>query len=285
MKLLRERIAGVEIRDLTVPIGAMRSIKSPTEIELLRRAGELTGIGVREAMRSTRPGVMEYQLDAVMRYHFLAGGARDRAYIAICASGVNIPNAHYCANRHVLDDWVLVDCAPDFHYYCSDIGRMWPIGGTYSKAQRSIYGYVVEYHKVLLEEVRAGRTAEEVRDATDERMRPVLESWKFHDPIHEQAARTLHGQVSHGVGMCVHDRAHHYAGPIQAGQVISLDPTVSVRGDTPFYCRIEDTVVITEDGCENLTGGAPINLDDVEALMLEDGLLQAFPEAFQGMKQ
>lgn len=281
IKLLRERIVGVEIRDLTGPIGELRSIKSPKEIELLRRAGELTAIGVREAMRSTQPGVMEYQLDAVMRYHFLAGGARDQAYIPICASGPNIIYGHYHINSRELTDWVLVDCAPDYHYYCSDIGRMWPINGKYTDAQRAIYGYVVEYHKALLQEVRAGRTAGEVREATDERMRPILEKWKFYDPIHKEAAYNLHSQISHGVGMCVHDRGHHFQGALKVGQVISLDPSVSHRAPR-FYCRIEDTVVITEDGCENFTGHAPIDLDDVEALMKEDGLLQAFPEAFRG---
>lgn len=280
VKLLKDRLPGVAVENLSPLIMDMRCIKSPKEIELMGRAGELTAVGVCEAMRSTRSGVMEYQLDAVMRYHFLAGGARDRAYIAICSSGKNIPFPHYCKNHNELTDWVLCDCAPDYHYYASDIGRMWPINGTYSKEQRSIYGYVVEYHKTLLDEIKPGRMWHEVHRLAAERMKPVFDEWEFTLPEYRAAAEALfewRGHISHAVGMAVHDGNHHRQDrPLEVGMVFSIDPTIESKKDK-LYVRIEDTVVVTADGCENFTEAAPIELDDVEKMMKEDGLVQAFP--------
>lgn len=278
-QLLRERFPGTALENLSPLIAELRCLKSDKELELMRRAGTLTADAVCEAMRSTQAGVMEYQLDAIMRYHFIAGGARDRGYIAICSSGKNIPYPHYGGNYNELTDWVLCDCAPDYHYYTSDIGRMWPINGRYSEEQRAIYGYVVEYHKVLLEEIKPGRMWDEVHRATADRMRPVFATWAFHSPVQREAAEALFewtGHISHAVGMAVHDGDHHRQRPLEPGMVFAVDPTIESKKDA-LYVRVEDTVVVTEAGVENLTAGAPLELDEVEKLVQQQGMLQAFP--------
>jgi Xaa-Pro aminopeptidase len=280
---IRQRYPHLEIRSLSGLMDELRLIKSPAEIEMLRRAGHLTAVAVNEAMRSTRPGAMEYQLDAVMRYHFLAGGARDQAYHAIIASGPNMWYGHYSRNDSEMKDgdWVLCDGAPSYHYYVSDIGRTWPINGTYTQAQREMYGFVVEYHKVLLAAIRPGRMLEEIRVEAAETMEGVLDGWTFTSPVHEQAARDMfefRGHLSHCVGMSVHDAEGHGARPLEPGVVFSVDPQMRVP-DEKLYIRAEDTVVVTEDGIENLTAEAPLELDDVEVMMTQDGLLQAFPPA------
>ena len=93
---------------------------------------------------------MEYQLDAAARYVFYLNGTQHQGYRSITASGENIPNMHYYRNNSVLeeDEIVLMDYSPDVGYYTSDIGRMWPVGGTYPQYMRELYGFVVEYHKV-----------------------------------------------------------------------------------------------------------------------------------------
>lgn len=280
---IRKRYPHLEIRELSPILDELRLIKSPGEVDLLRRAGHLTAVGVCEAMRSTRPGVMEYQLDAVMRYHFLAGGARDRAYHAIVAGGANAWYGHYCSNDSELKDgdWVLCDCAPSYHYYVSDIGRIWPINGTYTPEQRELYGFVVEYHKVLLAGIRPGRMLEEIHAEAAETMKDVLAGWSFSSPLHEQAARAMfefRGHLSHCVGMSVHDGGLHYTRPLEPGVVFSVDPQMRVSQEK-LYIRAEDTVVVTEDGIENLTRKAPLELDDVEAMMQQEGLLQVVPPA------
>lgn len=134
----------IQVRSLSPLMDDMRLIKSPAEIELLRRAGHLTAKGVIEAIGSTRPGVMEYQLDAVMLYHYIAGGAKDRGYHAIIAGGENAFYGHYCENNCQLNDGdiVLVDCAPDYRYYTSDIGRMWPVKGGISPSWRPLMQFL-----------------------------------------------------------------------------------------------------------------------------------------------
>ena len=278
---VRRQFPQLEVRNLSPLMDELRVIKSPAEVELLRRAGHLTAVGVIEAMRSTRPGVMEYQLDAIMRYHYLAGGAKDRGYHAIIAGGENAFYGHYCENDCPLNDGdlVLVDCAPDYHGYTSDIGRMWPVNGTYSDEQRAIYGFVVEYHKVLLDLIRPGRMVADIHAEAAERMKPVLDGWEFAAPAHKEAARAMfdfRGHISHCVGLTVHDGGLHYSRPLAPGMVFSVDPQFWLR-EAKLYYRVEDTVVVTEDGIENLTAEAPLELVDVEAEMKADGLLQAFP--------
>lgn len=281
--LLRRRFPHLEIRNLSPLLDEHRLVKSPAEIALLRRAGELTAIAMREAIRSTRPGVMEYQLDAVMRYHYLAGGAKDRGYQAIIAGGANVWHAHYSSNDCELKsgDLVLCDCAPVYRYYTSDIGRMWPVNGKYSAAQRSLYGFVVEYHKALLQRIRPGRMLAEIHAEAAEAMKAVADRWKFASPVHEAAARAMfefRGHLSHCVGMSVHDGGGHWARPLEPGIVFTVDPQMFIPAEKG-YVRVEDTIVVTENGIENLTAKAPLELDDVETLWREKGLLQTFPTA------
>ena len=280
VRLLRERCPQAEIRDLAPSLDRLRLIKSASEVALMRRAGSLSAHGVAEAMRSTRPGVMEYQLDAVMRYVYLSHGARDASYRAIIAGGSNAWYGHYAANDAPLGDgdMVLVDCAPDYRYYSSDIGRMWPVNGRYSAVQRELYGFVVSYHQVLLEQLGPGISDDEVLSRAREIMREVVEATTFSKPSYQAAAeRALDfGHLTHPVGMAVHDVGHYRGGILETGVVLTVDPQFIVPEER-LYIRVEDTVVITEDGIENFTAAAPLDLDEVEACMAEEGLLERYP--------
>jgi Xaa-Pro aminopeptidase len=278
---LRLRCPAAEIRDLAPAINELRFIKSPREIELLRMAGKLSALGIAEAMRSTAPGIWEYQLDAVMRYVYLVNGARDVGYRAIIASGDHIQYGHYKANNaQVADgDMLLVDVAPDYHYYTSDIGRMWPANGRYTAVQRELYGFIVQYHKAFLDLIRPGVTAEQISGEAAERMRGVIERTRFSKPIYEGAARQaleFPYHMSHPVGMTVHDVGHYRGKVLQPGTVFSLDPQMLVP-EEHLYIRVEDTLVVTEDGFENFTAAAPLELDDVEATMRQEGMLERYP--------
>jgi Xaa-Pro aminopeptidase len=281
LRLLRERCPAAQILDLAPLIDEMRLVKSAGEIALLRRAGRLSALGVSEAMRSTRPGVMEYQLDAVMRYGYLVHGARDVAYRAIIAGGENAWYGHYNANDQALRDGelVLVDCAPDYHYYTSDIGRMWPVNGSYSSVQRELYGFIVEYHKVFLSLLEPGTDDETIRLRAAEEMKSYVDKTRFSKPIYEAAARralVFPHHLSHPVGLTVHDVGHYRGKTLRPGIVLTVDPQLIIPEERR-YIRVEDTVVITENGIENFTQDAPLELDEVEACMREPGLLERYP--------
>ena len=281
MGLLRTRFGNLEIRDLTPTLDSLRHIKSPREIALLRQAGRLSAVAVIESMRATRPRLIEHQLDAIAHYVFRLHGARGEAYHSIIASGVNVWEGHYNRNDCVLNDggWVLMDGAPDLRYYASDIGRMWPVNGVYSPWQRELYGFVVEYHKALLKRLKAGVTAQEVLDGAAGEMKQLIEDEPLSKGIYRAAARAMldfKGHLSHPVGMAVHDHARYRDEPLVEGLVISVDPQMLVPTEK-LYIRSEDTVLITADGIENFTAAAPLELDEVEALMREDN---RFPMEF-----
>jgi Xaa-Pro aminopeptidase len=280
-ELLRARNPRVPIKDLTPILDEMRSIKSEREIALVRRASQLAGLGLMEAMRSTEPGVVEYQLEAAARYVFLLNGARLDAYRSITASGTdNISNMHYYRNDTELKDGglVLMDYAPDYRYYVSDIGRVWPVNGRYNAWQRELLQFVLDYRNAILSRIRPGARAAEIGEQVRQALQPRLAG--FSKPAYQQAARKLldtgGGVFSHTVGMAVHDVGGYREAPLKPGQVFSVDPQMWVPEEN-LYLRYEDTVVVTESGVENFTAFLPSELDDIEKLVREKGIVQTLP--------
>ena len=270
-----------EIQDLSPLISSLRVVKSSAEMKLMRLAGKLSALAVAEAMRCTKPGVMEYQLGAVMEYIYLVNGTRGASYRPIIAGGANAWHGHYYRNDCELQDGnlILMDCGPDCGGYTSDIGRMWPVNGKYAAWQRELYGFMVEYHKVLLELIRPGVMAAKIMDDAALKMKKVVEKTTFSKPCYEDAARRtleFRGHLSHPVGLHVHDGGNYGAKPLVPGIVFAIDPQIWVP-EEKLYIRVEDTIVVTQDGIENLTELAPLELDDVEKLMKEDGILQKSP--------
>ena len=277
------------MKDLNPILDELRAIKSTREIALVRRASELAGLGLMEAMRSTEAGVTEYQLDAAARYVFLAGGARLEAYRSITAAGTeNINNMHYFRNTATLEDGdlVLMDYAPDYRYYVSDIGRVWPVNGKYNAWQRELLQFVLEYHKAVLTRIRPGQTPAQIMEEAKKAMEPVFARTKFSKPTYEQAARRLvesgGGVFSHTVGMAVHDVGSYRTG-LKPGHVFSVDPQLRVPEEN-LYLRYEDTVVVTETGVENFTDFLPMELDDLERLVQEKGVVQKVAPSLKGTR-
>jgi Xaa-Pro aminopeptidase len=281
--LLRTRLPRAEVLDLTPILDELRGVKSPREIALIRRASQLAGRGIIEAIKSTRSGATEYQLDAVARYVFLANGARLEGYRSITASGTeNIWNMHYYRNLDTLKegDLVLMDFAPDYRYYVSDIARMWPVNGKYSPQQRELLQFVLDYRNCILARLRPGVTPLAIREEAKTAMEDVFRRTRFSKPAYEQAARRLVGTgggvFSHPVGMAVHDDGEYSRGPLKPGHVFSIDPQLRVP-EEKLYIRYEDVIVITESGYENFTDFLPSELDEIEKLVGRKGLLQAYP--------
>ena len=275
-----------EFRDLSPVLHRHRLVKSPAELALMRHAGRLTAQATLEAMKAARAGSFEYQLGAVADYVFLAAGARCAGYRPIIATGANIWMMHYWRNDTALRDGelVLFDYAPDYRYYTSDIGRMWPVNGVYSPLQRELYGFVLEHHAVLLSLIRPGVTKNQILAEAADRLRPSVESRAWSKPIYREAALRLLASprpLSHGVGMPVHESASWFDRPLEPGLVFALDPELVVP-EEQLYIRVEDTVAVTADGCENLTAGCPREMHEIEALIRaaragSGGLLQHLP--------
>lgn len=282
-QLLQQRFPRAEVKDLTPILDGLRAVKSPREIALIRRASQLAGLAIIEAMKSTKPGLFEYQLDAVARYTYIVNGARLDGYRSIIAAGrANIWNMHYYRNNSELKDGdlVLMDYAPDYGYYVSDIARMWPVNGRFSPEQRELLQFVLEYRNAILKRIRPGGEVRQIMQEAKAAMEPVFQRTKFSKPSYEKAARTLvergGGVFSHPVGMAVHDDGGYSWGPLRPGHVFSIDPQLRVP-DERIYMRYEDVVVVTEKGMENFTDFLPSELDEIEKLVGQGGLVQKFP--------
>ncbi|HEV8606788.1 MAG TPA: aminopeptidase P N-terminal domain-containing protein [Tepidisphaeraceae bacterium] len=260
---------GAELIDLSPILQRLRIIKSPAEIELMRKTGRLSAQASLRAMEMTRVGLFEYQLGGQAESVYLDGGARGGGYRPIIAAGKNIWMMHYWRNDCRLSDgeMVLFDYAPDLGNYTNDIGRMWPVNGKFNPEQREVYGFVVEYHKVLLSLIRAGRMADDVLREAAERMK--TRPWNFSTELfHQGAMKLLESKrpLSHGVGMAVHEADAWRERPMEEGLVFAVDPEFVVP-ELKLYVRCEDTVVVTREGCENLTSDAPVEIDLIEAVM------------------
>jgi Xaa-Pro aminopeptidase len=285
--LLAKRFPEKEIKDLCPVLNDLRGIKSPREIAMIRRASQLAGLGMMEAMRSTKPGVYEYQLEGVARYEYIINGARLDGYRSIIGAGTaNISNMHYFRNTSEIQngDLILMDYAPDYGCYVSDIGRVWPANGKYAPWQRELLQVVLDYRNAIMKRIRPGVTTSVIRAEAREAMKPILEKTKFSKPIYKTAAEKLvaqgGGEFSHTVGMAVHDDGFYNdragTNALKVGQVFSIDPALRVPEEN-LYLRFEDVVVVTETGVENFTDFLPSELNDIEKLVGKGGMLQAYP--------
>jgi Xaa-Pro aminopeptidase len=286
---LSERFPQFEIRDLSPILDGMRVIKSPKEIELIRKATQIAGLGIIEAMRSTQPGVYEYQLDAAAKYIFHLQGSRGDGYASIIGGGTNAYMGHYFHKTDVLKDGdlVLMDYAPDYHYYTSDVTRIWPVNGTFSPEQKELYNFIVAYRDALFRYIKPGITSNEVLDKAAAEMKQYLIGEKFVKPAHLKAVEEglkFRGHFQHPVGMAVHDVGRVHGIPLQPGMVFTIDPMIWIPEER-LYIRIEDMALVTADGVENLSAFVPSRLEDVEATIREKGLIEFRPAAELPLKK
>ncbi|MDH3650308.1 MAG: Xaa-Pro peptidase family protein, partial [Saprospiraceae bacterium] len=274
-QLLNLRFPQFEIRDLSPILDSMRLIKSQKEIEVIRKATQIAGLGIIEAMRSTEPGVYEYQLDAAAKYIFHLNGAQGDGYASIIGGGTNAFMGHYFRKADPLDDGdlVLMDYAPDYHYYTSDVTRMWPVNGKYTPAQRKLCEYILAYRDALFKYVRPGVTSNDVLAAAARDMEAYLANHTFESPAHQKAVQAgikFRGHFQHPVGMAVHDVGRVHGVPLQPGMIFAIDPMIWIPEER-LYMRMEDLALVTEDGVENLSAFVPSSLDDIEHTIKEKG--------------
>jgi Xaa-Pro aminopeptidase len=281
LRLLEQRYPSLERRDLTPVLDTLRATKSEREIALIRKASVLAGLGLLEAMRSTMPGIHEYEAAAAARFVFLANGARFEGYNPIAAGGTNAWMGHYSRNldRLKAGDMLLVDYAPDLRYYTSDVTRMWPVSGVHTPAQRALAGFILEYRAAFFRYIKAGVTPDEVLARARDDMTKVLATTQFASETHRKAAEamlTFRGHLQHHVGMTVHDPGRIWGQPFREGQVFTVDPMMWIPEET-LYVRMEDTVLVTKDGIENFTAFLASTPEEIEAVMTEDGILSRVP--------
>jgi Xaa-Pro aminopeptidase len=288
-KTLNERFPQIQIKDLSPILDAMRLIKSPEEIDLIRKATQISGLGIIEAMKSTKPGIYEYQLDAAAKYIYYLNGARGDGYASIIGGGTNAYFGHYFHKKEVLKegDLVLMDYAPDYRYYTSDVTRIWPINGKFDKAQTALYNFIVAYRDALFKYIKPGITSNEVLTKAAVDMKRYLAGKKFVKPSHlkaVQAGLVFRGHFQHPVGMAVHDVGRVRSVVLKPGMVFTIDPMIWLH-DERLYIRIEDMALVTETGVENMSAFVPSSISDIEKTIKEKGLTAFRPPISLPLKE
>lgn len=264
----------------------MRLFKSPEEIGVMRRAGEITALAHTRAMETCRPGMFEYQLEAEIHHEFTRHGARYPSYNTIVGSGENGCILHYTENASQMrdGDLVLIDAGCEYQGYAGDITRTFPVNGTFSAAQRAVYDIVLASLYKALALFRPGTSIREVtEDVVRVMVSGLVKLGVMHGEVEQLIAEQAHRQffmhgLSHWLGLDVHD-VGHYGTPsrerlLEPGMVLTVEPGLYIapNADVPpeyrgIGIRIEDDILITADGNENLTAGVVKDADDIEALM------------------
>lgn len=249
--------AGPVVRSAGSLIGRLRMAKSPREIAHIRRAVESTVDGIMDALRTAEPGLGEYQLQAIVELHCRLRGCERQAFPSIVGSGPNSCVLHYLENRRTMQDGdiVVMDVGGEYRGYAADVTRSFPVSGRFSAEQARVYDAVLEAQEAGLAEVRPGSTLRKVHDAA----RAVLAK-------HGLAQYFFHG-TSHSVGLNVHD-VWRREWEFVPGTVLTVEPGAYIADDA-LGIRIEDTVVVTAEGCEILSARAPKKRAEIEALMKE----------------
>ncbi|HEX8476661.1 MAG TPA: Xaa-Pro peptidase family protein [Pyrinomonadaceae bacterium] len=253
------------LSDINPLMDNLRWIKSSYEIQRMRESGRIGAEGVKVAMRGTKPGMFEYELEAAARFVYTKLGARGDAFMPIVASGPNTITWHYSENSRRMEagDVVLMDYGTDYDYYTSDITRTWPVSGTFTPEQEKMYRCILEARNAVIAAMKPGVTVANLQDVAE----VVYKKHGFH-----QQFLNLGRYVGHHVGLSVHDVEPTEDGqPFKPGVVFNVEPLLEFR-DKKIHTRLEDTVLITENGAENLTAGVPAELDAVYALIKEKGL-------------
>jgi Xaa-Pro aminopeptidase len=232
----------------------------------MRKSCKIGAEGVKEAMKGTRPGMFEYELEAAARFVYTKLGARGDAFRPIVASGPNTLIWHYSANNRQMKDGdvVYMDYGADYEYYTSDITRTWPVSGRFTPEQEKMYRCILEVRDTVIAAMRPGVTIAKLRDIAEE----VYKKHGFHKEF-----LAVNRYIGHAVGISVHDVfPSDRARPFEAGVVFNVEPILEIP-EKKIHLRLEDTVLITPTGAENMTAGVPANVEEVYTLIRQKALV------------
>ncbi len=267
----RQAYPHVILKDLRTACVPLREQKDAQEVEKNRKAVDITRRGLEFVMGNLKPGMMEYQVQADFEYTCRRLGAKRQAFPTIAGSGINGCMMHYGTNHCEVRDGflVLLDLGAKYENYCSDITRTYPANGKFSPRQREIYELVLRANRAVAEAAKPGITTKDLNDIACRVLGEGLVGLGLIRDISEVSKYYMHG-VSHPIGIDVHDVS--LAGDVLApGWVISDEPGLYIDEEA-IGIRIEDDLLITEDGCEVLSKDIIKDPDGIEAFMAKNNI-------------
>ncbi|HEX8288406.1 MAG TPA: aminopeptidase P N-terminal domain-containing protein [Pyrinomonadaceae bacterium] len=278
------------IVDPTILIHEMRLHKTEEEVELMQKSADIAAEAHVLAMQSAKPGMNESQIEAIIEHHFRMNGAAGVSYNSIIGGGENATILHYVENNAPLrdGDLLLIDAGAHYKGYASDITRTFPVNGKFTKAQREVYDIVLDVEIACLEATKIGNTIKQRHDLSVELLTEGMKKLGLlkgdtQELIKKKAFMKyyMHG-VGHYLGLDVHDAGRYFTDaqaknsrPFEAGMVLTVEPGLYIPPDDKdapekyrgIGIRIEDDVLVTEEGNVNLTAKCPKHAEEIEEIM------------------
>src|SRR2546422_335330 len=255
--------AGRDVRNLRPSADSMRLVKDADEIARMRKAVDISVLGHVAAMQAARPGVWEYEIEAVLEAAFRRNGADRVGYPSIVGSGPNSTTLHYDVSRRQIrdGDLVVVDAGAEWGQYTADVTRTFPVNGKFTPRQKAIYDLVLATQQAAFDSTRPGTTIAQLNRVARDYMRTHSGTLCGAETCDSYF---IHG-LSHWLGMDVHD-VGDYGTPLKAGMVLTIEPGIYLAQES-LGVRIEDDVLVTATGAEWLSAKAPRTTAEIERLM------------------
>ena len=265
----RTHFPTIEIKNLYSIIGTLRMQKDSDEVTKVEKAIEMTKNGLNEVLKVLKPGLYEYQVQATYEYSIKYQGSIKPSFPTIAGAGYNGTMLHYGTNRDMIHDGdlILLDLGAMYEGYCSDITRTYPANGKFTPRQKQIYDIVLKANQRVKDEARPGLTPFDLNEICKEVLANGLIEIGLIEKPEELAKYYMHG-VSHHLGLDVHDVTIASNAKLRPGAIISNEPGLYIEEEA-IGIRIEDDLLITEDGCRVLSQDIMRTTEEIEAYMQE----------------
>lgn len=263
---LRTKYPHLKIKNIYPAIAKLRTVKTDKEIEVIKNAIDITKSGIEAMAKNIKPNMKEYEVEAYFDFEIKRLGASNHAFNTICASGKNATILHYEDNNQIAKDGdlILFDLGAEFDYYCSDISRTIPVNGKFTDRQKQIYSIVLSAVKEVEKEAKPGLSLKDLNDIA----KKVLAKGCMDIGLiekEEDISKYYFHSVSHSLGLDTHD-VWIFDTKLEAGSVITNEPGLYIEEES-IGIRLENDLLIVENGCINLSKHIPIEIEEIEDLM------------------
>ncbi|MBE7000459.1 MAG: M24 family metallopeptidase [Ruminococcaceae bacterium] len=264
---IQSRYPAVEIDEIFGDLAALRVAKEDCEIEEMKKAQEATRVAIEAMMHHAYPGINESELEGAFDFALMKQGVREHAFPSIVAGGGRATTLHYGENNQPVEDGQLVqiDLGAAVGHYCADISRAFPVNGKFTERQKELYNTVLEAQKIVMEAAKPGLTTRDLNQLVVDYYESRLDDLGL-----RVDGKTVHDyyyhSVSHNLGLDTHDISTERERVLQPGSVITVEPGLYVEAEA-IGIRIENDILITEDGCIDLSAAIPKTVEEIEAIM------------------
>ena len=264
---IQRRYPTVAIDEVFGDLASMRAKKDEKELELMHRAQETTRVAIEEMLRYVRPGMNETEIEGAFDFALMKQGCREHAFPTIAAGGSRATTLHYSDNNCVVEDgqMVLVDLGSAEKHYCADISRTFPVNGKFTERQKEIYNTVLEAQRIVIEAAKPGMTMRDLNQLVIDYYETRLDDLGLRKDGKTVNDYYYHG-VSHSLGLDTHDVGSVRERVLRPGMVITVEPGIYIE-DEGIGVRIEDDILITEDGAVDISADIPKTVEEIEAIM------------------